>query len=272
MDMKDTTSLKERMTELRAKYEVVLPDTPYIMCMFDGKNFSKLIKNKYKKPFDTKFINIMNEVAKYVCEEIQYSCFAYVQSDEVTVVFSNHSNGTESQNFYGNRISKLLSIIPSLATAKFNQLVFEDLIENYDYTREEIIDLIKNTKLKVFDCKVWTADNFNDVYAYLLWRQQDCIRNSKQQAAQAYFSHKQLHGKDTDEQIVLLKEEKGIDWYTAYEEGMKYGRFIYKEQVPFVSEQYGTYMRNVWKIHEGFPISGNKGRDKLINLNVIPTI
>ena len=72
--------------------------------------------------------------------------------------------------------------------------------------------LVEIQPLAQFDCKVWNTDNFNDVFAYFLWRQIDCVRNSKQQAAQTYLSHKELMGKHTDEQIRLLLEKKGIDW------------------------------------------------------------
>lgn len=265
--MKEET-LKQRMTKLRSRYEVVLPDTPYIMAMIDGKNFSRLIKNCYGKPFDPKFMDIMDKTAIYVCQAVQYACFAYVQSDEITFVFDNHSNGDCHQNFFGNRISKLLSIIPATATAKFNSLITQEILHNPKYDKEEMIGRIESTQLKVFDCKVWTATNFNDVYAYLLWRQRDCIRNSKQQAAQAYFSHKKLHGLDTDQQVELLLDERGIDWYTHYTDGMKFGRFIYKDQIPYHSEEYGDYIRNVWNSHPGFVIGGQK----LLDLNVIPYV
>lgn len=260
-------TLKDRMTGLRSKYEIVLPDSPYIMCMIDGKNFSRMVKDKYRKPFDPQFMELMDQTAIYVCEEVQYSCFAYVQSDEITFVFDNQSKGGCPQNFFGNRISKLLSIIPSTATGRFNQLATIQYIQSHTKPTLEQFEL--STKPKVFDCKIWTADNFNDVYAYLLWRQLDCIRNSKQQAAQTYLSHKQLHGLDTDSQIAKLLSEKEIDWNTAYTDGMKFGRFIYREQVPHHSEQYGDYLRNAWISHDGFPLTKD-GRQRLIDLNVIP--
>ena len=42
----------------------------YVMVMLDGRSFSKMIKNKFKKPFDKDFINMMNETAKYICENV----------------------------------------------------------------------------------------------------------------------------------------------------------------------------------------------------------
>ena len=56
-------TLKEKCQELRAKYDISMPKKTYAMAMIDGRSFSRLIKNNYEKPFDDKFINMMNEVA-----------------------------------------------------------------------------------------------------------------------------------------------------------------------------------------------------------------
>lgn len=264
------------MTELRSKYEAVLPSGNYIMAMIDGKNFSRKIKNNFEKPFSSVFMAMMDEAAIQVFKELQYGCFAYVQSDEITFVF--YEEGVEKSGaFFGNRISKLSSIIPSTAAAKFNQLMIDHTFKEYsrfndNFCYEMIKKLIGATGTYCFDCKVWTCDNYNDVFSYLLWRQIDCIRNSKQQAAQTYLPHKRLMNINTDEQIKLLMEEKGIDWNKDYDDGMKYGRFIYKETEECHSDKYGDYYRSLWKSHHGFPLSGEDGRNKFNLLAQIPII
>ena len=262
-------TLKEKCQELRAKYDVSMPKKTYAMAMIDGKNFSRLIKNKYEKPFDDKFINMMNEVAIYVCKNVQGCKFAYTQSDEITFVLTDFEN-EETSAYFDYRLCKMLSIIPSLATAKFNQLVALNLLDTPCST-EDMKQIIKHMSLAQFDCKVWNTDNFNDVFAYFLWRQIDCVRNSKQQAAQTYLSHKELLGKHTDEQVQMLLEKKGIDW-NEYSDDKKYGRFIYKEQVekeiPNSNEE--TCIRNVWLAHDAFPLFDENGKQKLIDLNIIP--
>lgn len=261
--------LEKRMKDLRGKTDYRLPKKSYVMCACDGKNFSRLIKNKYEKPFDDKFINMMNEVAIYVCKNVQGCKFAYTQSDEITFVLTDFEN-EETSAYFDYRLCKMLSIIPSLATAKFNQLVTLNLLDT-PCSSEDIKQIIKHMSLAQFDCKVWNTDNFNDVFAYFLWRQIDCVRNSKQQAAQTYLSHKELLGKHTDEQVQMLLEKKGIDW-NEYSDGKKYGRFIYKEQVekeiPNSNEE--TCIRNVWLAHDAFPLFDENGKQKLIDLNIIP--
>lgn len=261
--------LEKRMKDLRGKTDYRLPKKSYVMCACDGKNFSRLIKNKYEKPFDDKFINIMNEVAIYVCKNVQGCKFAYTQSDEITFVLTDFET-EETSAFFDYRLCKMLSIIPSLATAKFNQLVALNLLDTC-ISISCAKDVIADMSLAQFDCKVWNTDNFNDVFAYFLWRQIDCVRNSKQQAAQTYLSHKELVGKHTDEQVQILLEKKGIDW-NEYSDGKKYGRFIYKEQVekeiPNSNEE--TCIRNVWLAHDAFPLFDENGKQKLIDLNIIP--
>ena len=170
-------TLKEKCEAMRATTDYRLPKKTYAMVMIDGKNFSRLIKNHYEKPFDDKFINMMNEVAIYVCKNVQGCKFAYTQSDEITFVLTDFEN-EETSAYFDYRLCKMLSIIPSLATAKFNQLVTLNLLDTPCST-EDMKQIIKHMSLAQFDCKVWNTDNFNDVFAYFLWRQIDCVRNSK---------------------------------------------------------------------------------------------
>ena len=260
-------TLKEKCEAMRATTDYRLPKKTYAMVMIDGKNFSRLIKNHYEKPFDDKFINMMNEVAIYVCKNVQGCKFAYTQSDEITFVLTDFET-EETSAFFDYRLCKMLSIIPSLATAKFNQLVTLNILDSQESVIEakEIID---NMKLAQFDCKVWDAQTYNNVFAYLLWRQIDCVRNSKQQTAQTYLSHKELLGKDTDEQIRLLLEKKGIDW-NKYSDDKKYGRFIYKEQIEKPIPNGETCLRNVWLAHDAFELYESGGKQRLLELGVIP--
>lgn len=251
METNDKLSLKERMENFRKLYDYTLPKRSYTMVMCDGRSFSKLIKNKFEKPFDNWFINAMNKTAKYICENVQGAKFAYVQSDEISIVLTDFDN-EETEAFYGNRLCKLQSIIASLATCKFNQLLSAKMIldnmydkklmddEDTIYNPSDCAKAIMNMQLIQFDCKAWNLPTFNDVYAWFLYRQTDCIRNSKQQTAQTYLPHKMLHGLDTDKQIELLKETKGIDWNT-FPDDRKYGRFIERREIE--STVYNNYLK-----------------------------
>ena len=106
-----------------------------------------------------------------------------------------------------------------------------------------------------FDCKCFSVPTYNDAFAWLKYRQNDCIRNSKQQAARSYCSHRELINKNTDEQIEYLKENFGIDW-NNYGDGEKYGRVIFKEEEDFqstINSKEVSYLRSVWNCY-GAPI------------------
>ena len=68
-------SLEDRMLYFRGLTNYKLMPKSYVMVMLDGRSFSTMIKNKFEKPFDNNFINMMNETAKYVCSKVECLCY-----------------------------------------------------------------------------------------------------------------------------------------------------------------------------------------------------
>ena len=269
-------NLKDKCEYFRSLTDYKLTPNSYVIAMLDGRSFSHMIKNKYKKPFDDVFVRIMNEVAEYLVKNIQGAKFAYTQSDEISILITDFDT-PDTDAAFGYRICKLQSILASMAASKFNQLALLYDVESrlYDnclfdsastiYKASEVLDELKSQKLVEFDCKVWTVPDYNTAFCHFLWRQNDCVRNSKQQTAQSFVSHKELTGKSADEQIELCKIEKGVDW-NEFDDGLKYGRLIYKERklfknyvvdnetagydgVAVQTMQEQEYIRNVWSSH-----------------------
>jgi tRNA(His) 5'-end guanylyltransferase len=276
-------NLEDKCLYYRGLADYKLLPGSYVIVMLDGRSFSKLIKNKFEKPFDDNFIGMMNETAKYVCENVQGCKLAYVQSDEISLVLTDFDTPT-TDAFFGYRLCKMQSIIASLATAKFNQLMLSHNLEKHSYDKlledgadtlysvKDAIRTVDNATLYQFDCKCWNVPNINDVFAWFLYRQIDCVRNSKQQAAQAYLSHSDLLGLDTDAQIQLLNNEKGIDW-NNYPMTQKYGRFIWKRKVLMTNVDSGElYHRHKWLVQPAFPLMGENGRDNFFKLEAICSI
>ena len=278
--MKELT-IKEKCKQYQKLRDYCVDTDKYIIAHIDGRSFSKMIKNKFRKPFDRDFINMMNETASYLCAMVQGVHLAYVQSDEISLLIKK--NTPESDVFFGGRLCKMQSIIASLATAKFNQLYMinyfkkrEDknpFYEERHYTTSECVDTIANFPLCQFDCKVWDVDTANDAMAWFLFRNIDCIRNSKQQTAQAYLPHNALLGLDSDTQIKKLLDEKGVDW-NSFSDGEKWGRLIYREKEEkthtFINKNgetvTETYVRNAWKPHDGIDLTIVENREKLADI------
>lgn len=277
-DKTEDMTLKDKCYFYQKRRNYSVDTDKYVIAHIDGRSFSKMVKNKFEKPFDEQFVYLMNETACYLASNVQGVQFAYVQSDEISLIIKKtEPNG---DIFFGGRLCKMQSIIASLATAKFNQLmmVYNITKNNYFFTREDTadtlydivdaVDVITNSPLYQFDCKVWDVDNANDVMAWLLFRNIDCIRNSKQQTAQTYLPHKELVGLHTDEQIALLKERHGIDW-NSYKEGLKYGRFVYRESITFqkeINDEIVEFERNAFAVHNGFDLTIEENLNKLKNI------
>lgn len=240
-----------------------------ILVMLDGKNFSKLIKNNFQKPFDDDFINMMNKTAQFLCENVQGVKFAYTQSDEISLLITDYDT-PETDTLFGGRLCKIQSILASLATAEFNRQFICYNVFHKGAPGKNTEDSIMNLKLAQFDCKCWTVPNQNDAFAWFLYRQLDCIKNSKQQTAQTYLSHKLLVGHNADEQIQMCKEQKGIDW-NDFEDSKKYGRFIYKvemtetKMIPKLNNTI-TYTRNKFTPMPAWDLTSEEGKNKFMNI------
>lgn len=220
--------------ENRAK--VFLNRRTITILRLDGKGFSKLTKN-LNKPFDDEFSEFMNATAVYLCENIQGAKFAYTQSDEITVVLTDFDK-LDSQAWFDYNVQKMTSIAASLATAKFNQL---RLFVNPQNT------------LAHFDARVFQVPNIDEMANVIIWRQQDCTRNSVSMAASANFSHKLLEGKSSEEKQEMLFQEKGINW-NAYKTKYKRGLIIRKQKL-FVDGQNGEPVeRSKWLPDYNTPI------------------
>lgn len=248
-------TLKEKCEYYRSLTDYKLMPNSYVLAMVDGHCFSKMIKNKFDKPFDDEFIRMMNETAKYLCEQIQGVKFAYTQSDEISLLITDFDTPM-TDSYFSFRLCKMQSLIASLATAKFNQLYsvykLSKIINNVDEIIKNggaEISLYKELPLCTFDCKVWTVPNANDAYAWFLYRQTDCIKNSKAQTAQSFLPHKELVGLTADEMIAKCKDVKGVDWYD-YPNDRKYGRIIKKVETDMEKDlpngQHIAFTRNIW--------------------------
>jgi tRNA(His) 5'-end guanylyltransferase len=261
-------TLESKCQYYRSLTDYKLIPNSYVIIMLDGRGFSKAIKNKFEKPFDDDFIYMMNETAKYLCENIQGCKFGYVQSDEISLILTDFDTPT-TDSFFGNRISKIQSIVASMASGKFNQLMILHKLKNGIISDNNEIEKLP---IYQFDCKCWNVPTYNDVFAWILWRQNDCVKNSKQQTAQTYLPHKLLLGKRTDNQIEILMKEKNIDW-NSFEDYKKYGRFVMKKNYLFNNIESGElYQRSKWEYSSAFLLNDKYGKEKFNNLNVIPVI
>jgi len=190
------------------------------MLRIDGKAFHSYTK-KAKRPFDELLMELMNRTAVKLCESIQGAQFAYVQSDEISILLTDFETPTTEAWFDGN-LQKVVSVSAAIATQAFNHAVVHYAWEEFPERRDDF----KDTAL--FDSRVWTMADPIEVENALIWRMQDCEKNSLQMAARSFYSSKALHGKKGPQLHDLLKK-KDVNW-NNYPAGFKRGRFVTKDE------------------------------------------
>lgn len=203
-----------------------LPKKTYVIIRIDGKAFHSYTKN-LKQPFDDELVEDMNKTAQSLCKEIQGAKFAYVQSDEISILLTDIENINTQMWFDGN-IQKMVSVSASIATARFNKLRFLRCMgeEDIPELQDTLIQQKYFPNLAYFDSRVFTIPQKIEVENYFIWRQQDATRNSISSVAQSLYSHKELYGKSTNEMQEMIFQ-KGVNW-NDYDEGLKRGRLIVK--------------------------------------------
>lgn len=241
------TTLLNRM---KSYYENItryfLPRRTYTIIRIDGKAFHTYT-SKLQRPFDIEFVDDMNLTALYLCENIQGAEFAYVQSDEISILLTDFKTLSTSAWFNGN-IQKVASISASLATARFNQLRFYGYFDikssgrnisehfnagvNLKEIKDDIASIINyfpyTLPLACFDSRCFTIPHPIEVANYFICRQKDATRNSIQSVAQSLYSHKELKRKNQN-QLQEMIFQKGINW-NNYDDGLKRGRMIVKNK------------------------------------------
>lgn len=206
--MPDKSSLGDRMKhQYERRAQTYLPRRTYTIIRLDGKAFHTYTRG-CEKPYDLNLARAMGQAAAAVCIEAQGSCFAYVQSDEISVLLTDFATTNTDAWFDGN-VQKIVSVSASVATAVFNAE--------------------RPGKRALFDSRVFTIPDRTEVENYFIWRQQDCVRNSIQGLAQAHYSQAQIHGLNTSQLQEKLWSEKGINW-AGEDERFKNGVIVEREK------------------------------------------
>lgn len=293
----ENQTLKAKCEAMKASTNYIIEPDTYVVLHLDGRSFSHRIKKVFQRPFDEKFVYAMDETMKYLMANIQGSLIGYAQSDEISIILSDKTPdpNVKASPFFGYRLNKIQSICASMCGAKFNRIMFKYLLDAIpemvswnaktgEYSKDinsvanvsaedymqMVNDIYDSAPLYSFDCKAFPAKDINDAYAWLLYRQHDCVKNSRAQVAQYHLPHKMLVNLTSEQQIALLKEKKGVDWYTDFRDGLKYGRFcIYKVKTmmglnPKTGEE-TECERSYWDIEEGQPIDGGEFKEYVIS-------
>jgi len=225
------SDLGDRMKGYEAVTKYVLPRRGYTMIRIDGKAFHTYTKG-LKRPFDQGLVDDMDTTAAYLCKNIQNAVCAFVQSDEISILLCDFEK-IETSAWYDNVIQKMCSVSASMATAIFNRervyraMDDKDNLESYD-----------DSSIAMFDSRVYQLPTKTEVENYLIWRQQDTVKNSISSVAQSMFSHKELQGKNGNQKQEMMFQKDGTNW-NDIDPKLKRGRMIIKETYEKRPETYG---------------------------------
>lgn len=216
----------DRMKEYERTYTSQRVSTDQILCVrIDGKGFSKFTKG-FKKPFDDRLSNAMIQTTKKLCAETHAS-FSFTQSDEITLIYTPGEKATEYM--FGGKVSKINSILASMATYHFNRLL------------SVYIDVDKPA---FFDCRAWAVPDLVEASNVLLWRVQDARKNSISSLFRWTAGHKAMDGLDQLEMKALLKSDYFTDWndlsnkykYGTYAKPMTVETYLSQEELMKIPE------------------------------------
>lgn len=191
-----------------------------VIARMDGRAFHRFTLGM-DSPFDAIFSTCMVDTTMALVRDTG-ACMGYTQSDEITLAW--HSTDIKSKIWFDGRVAKMTSQLAAQATLIFYCLVLERLPKYAD-------------RLPTFDARVWNVPNRTEGANAFLWREWDAMKNSVSMAASAYYSHKELMNKNTEQKHDMLLA-KGVNW-NNYPAVFKRGVYVQRHKVykPFSSEE-----------------------------------
>lgn len=198
----------DRMKGYEAAYETRAPRDCPVVVRIDGRSFSKFTSG-LERPFDIGMTETMQGVTAALVERT-HAKIGYTQSDEITLIYEAPPAG---QMFFDGRVQKLASVLAGIASTEFAlECPYRDRVR----------------RLRPhFDCRVFSVPTRMEASNALLWRSQDCRKNSVSMVAQHYYTHKALQNKKQADMIDMLAEVP-----------------VHLEEFP-TENIWGTYMKRV---------------------------
>lgn len=191
------------------KDERCIPLLP-VIARLDGKAFHSFTHN-FKKPFCDLLHDVFVSCTRQLVEDTG-ARIGYTQSDEISLVF--YSDNFDSQIFFDGKFEKMNSVLTSMLTYHFNERI--NLFQPVN-------------KPAFFDCRVFQVPNLKEVANYLIWREEDAVRNSIQSLARAHFSHNECNNLTKKQLQEKLWQKEKINW-NDLPSWAKRGTYIFKRK------------------------------------------
>jgi tRNA(His) 5'-end guanylyltransferase len=120
----------------------------WVVLRVDGRGFSRFTAQRFEKPFDERFHNLMVQTAQALLEDLG-GIYAYTESDEISVLFR------PEWGLFDRELEKVVSLSAGLASATFTHAAGAPVM---------------------FDSRAWLGARAGLVFDYFRWRQADATR------------------------------------------------------------------------------------------------
>ena len=263
-------ALGDRMKQYEAVPKGFLTRRLPAIIRLDGSHFHTVTRG-FARPFDDVLTASMQQTMKYLCESIQGCVLGYTQSDEISLVLVDYKK-LDTEPWFGYNIQKCVSTSAAMASAAFAKFFQKNAnvyvkatqcISMGENQEGNIVYITPDSEFRskayakalsgipTFDSRIFTLPK-EEVCNYILWRQNDCIRNSIEALGQAHFSANQLHKKSQYDILNMLYADKDIDW-NDLPTHLKRGSCCIKTEIP--GEKHPK-----WKIDTEIPIFKKEDR------------
>jgi tRNA(His) 5'-end guanylyltransferase len=136
------------MRALEYFHNVRLLPGAWVVLRVDGRGFSRFTAERFEKPFDERFHDLMVQTAQALLAELQ-GVYAYTESDEISVLFR------PEWELFDRELEKVVSLSAALASATFTHACGSPVL---------------------FDSRAWLGARAGLVVDYFRWRQADAVR------------------------------------------------------------------------------------------------
>ncbi|GLI33917.1 tRNA(His) guanylyltransferase Thg1 family protein [Desulforhabdus amnigena] len=173
MELKD---LEKRMRSLEYFSSLRMLPACWPIIRLDGRGFSRKTSDRFSKPFDPQFRDLMVSAASALLTELQ-GVYAYTMSDEISLLLPR------DWVLFDRRLEKVVSVSAGIVSAAFSLALGE---------------------AAHFDSRIWMGPDAMLVLDYFRWRQAEAANNALH--SWCYWTLRKM-GKSVAEATQLLKSE-----------------------------------------------------------------
>jgi tRNA(His) 5'-end guanylyltransferase len=207
----------------------VSTDSPVILRL-DGHTFSKFTAH-FARPFDPRIHSAMVSTCTDLLHFLPTATLAYTQSDEITLVCPR------GLGCFNDRVQKVGSLAAAYTSVRFNAHLSAAVSESPEPAVRNAETVLGSA---YFDARVFAVPSVEEALNCLLWRcRGDAVRNSVNAFARTLFSMRELHGKNCEEVLEMMRA-KGVVYEEAVPSWAVEGSTVKREQYEHVGRNLKT--------------------------------